>query len=145
MAPTLTTLKNAKLITKTYQLCRILKFNGLRKSKLYQYPSPMMGNGYKWSVGALNDVYIWSHHTLIHKLLNSQLHLSPLILCLEQITNSMNPKMAQLFMKMSHKAFTFIWAKHHLHSSICSYPQKGITFTFEPLGLMHNTIPFFGC
>jgi hypothetical protein len=117
----------------------------VKKVQTLSIPKPHDGNGYKWSVHALNDVYIWWHHTLIHKLLNSQLHPSPLVLCSEQILNPMNPKMAHLSMKMSDKVFTFLWAKHHLHSSICWYPQKRIILAFEPLGPMHNTIPFFGC
>jgi len=33
-----------------------------------------------------------------------------------------NPKMAQLFMNMPHKALTLLWAKHNLHLSICPHP-----------------------
>ncbi len=52
------------IITKTYQLCQIVKFNGVTKFKLHQYPSPMMVNDYSWwSVDVLNDVCIWSHIT----------------------------------------------------------------------------------
>jgi hypothetical protein len=40
-------LKKCSIVTKTYQLCHIIKFNGLVKSKLHQYPNSMMGNGCK--------------------------------------------------------------------------------------------------
>jgi hypothetical protein len=43
-------------------------------------------------VGALNDAQIWSHTIYIYKLLNLQLHPSPLVLCLEQVVCLSNPK-----------------------------------------------------
>ncbi len=51
-----------------------------------------------------------------------QLHPLPPILCLQQTICSSNPKMAQLFMSMLHKAFTLFWVMYNLHLSI--YPQN---------------------
>jgi hypothetical protein len=51
----------------------------------------MMDNGYKWSVGELNDTHIWSH---IKKQIDELIVASPpLILCLEQVVSLSNPKM----------------------------------------------------
>jgi hypothetical protein len=47
--------EKCSMITKTYKLCQGVKFNGLTKSKLHQYLSPIIGNGCKWGVGTLND------------------------------------------------------------------------------------------
>jgi hypothetical protein len=49
------------IITKTYRLCQGAKFNGSTKSKFHRYPSPIIGKGCKWGVGALKDTQIWSH------------------------------------------------------------------------------------
>ncbi len=54
-------LEKCSIITKTYQLCWGVKFNGLTKSKLHRYPSPIIGKGCRWGVGALKDASTWSH------------------------------------------------------------------------------------
>ncbi len=41
----------------------MIKLNGWTNSKFHWYPSPMMGNGCKWGVNALNNACIWSHTT----------------------------------------------------------------------------------
>jgi hypothetical protein len=48
-------LEKCSIITKTYQLCQNVKFNGPTKSKFHQYPSTIIGKGCRWSVGALKD------------------------------------------------------------------------------------------
>ncbi len=54
-------LEKCSIISKTYWLCRNVKFNGPATSKLHQYPSPIIGKGYRWGVGALKDARIQSH------------------------------------------------------------------------------------
>jgi len=99
--------QKCSIITKTYLLCHIIKFIGLAKSKFHQFPSPMMGNNDKWSVGELNDIQYNSitHHTSRNKLLNLQLYPFPQILCFEKIISLSDPKMAQFLMHMLNKAF----------------------------------------
>jgi hypothetical protein len=53
-------LETCSIITKTYQLCRCVKFNGPTKSKLHRYPSPIIGKGCRWGIGALKDTQTWS-------------------------------------------------------------------------------------
>jgi hypothetical protein len=55
-----------------------------------------------------------------------------------------DPKMAQLFMSMPHKTFTFLWVKHHPHLSICPYPKKSVTFPLEQFSPMTNPITLLG-
>ncbi len=114
-------LEKCLMINKTYWLRWGVSFNGLAKFKFNQYPSPIIGKGYKWNVGALKDVHIQSH--TIHqgnKLLNLQLHPLPLVLCLEEIISLLNLKMAQLLMSIPSKAFMLFWMGDYLYSSI--YP-----------------------
>jgi len=54
-------LEKCSIITKTYQLCKGVKLNGPVKSKLHEYPSPIIGKGYRWSVGTLKDARNRSH------------------------------------------------------------------------------------
>jgi hypothetical protein len=54
-------LEKCLIITKTYWLCWGVKLNGSAKSKLYQYPSPIIGKGYRWGLCALKDAQTWSH------------------------------------------------------------------------------------
>jgi hypothetical protein len=54
-------LEKCLIITKTYWLCRNVQLNGLKKSKLHQYPSPIINKGYRWNIGALKDAWTWSH------------------------------------------------------------------------------------
>jgi hypothetical protein len=61
MEPSPTSWEKCSIITKTYQLCRGVKLNGLAKSKLHWYPHPINDKGYKWGVGASKDAWIWSH------------------------------------------------------------------------------------
>ncbi len=63
MAPTFNNhLEKCSIITKTYQLCHIINFNGPTKSKLHRYLNFMMGNDSKWNVDALNNVWIQSYN-----------------------------------------------------------------------------------
>jgi hypothetical protein len=50
-----------------YQLCRGVKLNGPAKSKLHWYPSPIIGKGCKWGVGALKNTQIQSHTIYYYK------------------------------------------------------------------------------
>jgi hypothetical protein len=69
-----------------------------------------------WCVMAKNEMYAhikWSsypitHQTLKNKLLNLKLHPFLQILCLEWTIGPLDPKMAQLFMNMPQKVFTFL-------------------------------------
>ncbi len=54
-------LEKCSIITKTYQLCKGVKLNGPAKSKLHEYPSPIIGKGYRWNVGTLKDARNRSH------------------------------------------------------------------------------------
>jgi hypothetical protein len=78
-----------------------------------------MDNGYKWSVGELNDTHIQSH---VKKQIDEPIVASPpLVLCLKQVVNLSNPKMIQLFMNMSYKALMLFEASYHPHPFICSH------------------------
>ncbi len=54
-------LETCSIITKTYWLCWGVKLNGLKKSKLHWYPSPIIGKGYRWGIGALKHAQIRSY------------------------------------------------------------------------------------
>ncbi len=54
-------LETCSIITKTYWLCWGVKLNWLAKSKLHRYPSPIIGKGYKWNIGAFKYAQIWSY------------------------------------------------------------------------------------
>jgi hypothetical protein len=69
----------------------------------------------------------------------------PPILCLNQITSLLNPKMAQLVMGMSYKALTFFWVNHYLHSFIYPHSLEKITFLLESIDLMQDLVMFLGC
>jgi hypothetical protein len=71
-------LEKCSIITKTYWLCQGVKLNGLAKSKLNWYSSPIICRCCKWDVGALKGVQTQSH--TIHRkknLLNLQLYPLP--------------------------------------------------------------------
>jgi hypothetical protein len=53
--------KKISIITITYRFYYTIKLSGSIKSIFHWYANPMMGNGYKWSVGALNDAHALSH------------------------------------------------------------------------------------
>jgi hypothetical protein len=101
------------------QINIISKFKPLIQTPL-TYPSPMIGRGYNCGVGELNDAQTWSH--IMHHELHLQLHASSLILALKWITNPMYLKMyfkmSQLFMGMSHKAFSHFWMSYHMYGHI---------------------------
>jgi hypothetical protein len=115
-------LEKCLMMTKTYKLCWGVRLNGLVKFKLNQYPSPIIGKGYKWSIGAFKDVHMQSH--TIHqanKLLNLQLHPLPLVPCLKENISLLNPKMAQLLVSILNKTFMLCWVGNYSYSSI--YPH----------------------
>jgi hypothetical protein len=55
------------------------------------------------------------------------------------------PKMAQLVMGMSYKAFTFFWVNHYSHMFIYPHSLERITFLFESIDLMHDLMMSLGC
>jgi hypothetical protein len=114
-------LEKCSMMTKTYWLCWGVRLNGLVKFKLNQYPSPIIGKGYKWSVGALKSLYLVTHHTP-RKQIVEQLHPLPLVLCLEEIISLLNPKMAQLLVNILNKALMLFWVENYSYSSI--YPHS---------------------
>lgn len=81
--PTLVTSKNARSYPKHINIVTF-KFNGFKNSKLHQYPSPIMGNGYKWGVGALNDEWIRSY-TIHQKKFSEHIVASPNINTMSKI------------------------------------------------------------
>jgi hypothetical protein len=71
----------------------------------------MVGNGWRWGVGTLNDAQIQLH--AIHFKKTIEFRVTTPILCLEHIVGLMNPKMAQLFMDMSYKTSMLLSTKHY--------------------------------
>ncbi len=71
-----------------------------------------MGNGCKWNVGALNDVHTWSH-TTCHEIkfwTCTCIHHQKYCAWNKLIRGLLDPKMAQMFLGMPHKALAcYFW------------------------------------
>jgi hypothetical protein len=100
----------------------------MEKFKLDQYPTPIIGKGYKWSVGALKDLHIQSH--TIHqqnKLLNLQLHPIPLVLRMEKIISLLNSKMVQLLVSiLIRPSCCFGWGTIHIRPNIHTCSRESL-------------------
>jgi hypothetical protein len=59
-----------------------------------------------------------------NELLNWQLGLLSPILFMLQVVGLLNPKMAQLFMNMSHKVFTLLWVGQHIFILLSTFIWK---------------------
>jgi hypothetical protein len=101
--------EKCSIVTKTDWFYLMIKQNGLKNPNSISIQAP-------WCVMAKNEMYTcikWSsypitHQTLKNKLLNLKLHPLLQILCLEWTIGPLDPKMAQLFINMPQKVFTFL-------------------------------------
>jgi hypothetical protein len=137
-------LEKCSTITKTYWLCQGVKFNMLAKFRFHRQLSPIINKDYRWSVNTLNDAQIWSQ--TIHWKRNCW---TCNCIPYTNITSRVNyifigsqndPTFHECAIQCPHIVLgEVLLILIHLFTLITK-----ITFPFEPLNYMYNTVSFLG-